>query len=739
MAAITSINLPHDSGWTAFAAGGFQNDGSGNSEPTSRAADRGATYDTAVTEDSTNYTTGTIFRVTFDDLDGTPWDNGAEWRVIYDFSDESNYRYVKVLWGGLQPYSDVYKDNVQLWKVVSGTHSQITPDTASRYRQLEPGDMRHYKLQKRSTTFYPKVTIMTCKDQHLVKVSGYDILDHDRDIDDWTILSATDTRTVFNGKVGVAAIASSNTIVVKSVQHQQVSCYWTAKTGNDSNVGSHTAPFLTLAKLFNTVPTNGYGFVKVGTYRESLSNIHSGAGLINPATSTNYEDAIHISTYSTNVVLWEANGAVGCFYIKGYEQGIVLRGFDMDGRWVCDRLFYLWGQATGGSGLTPHYVRTQDGRIQRGYDHENVLVTIGVLTGTATTDDYNQYHEFIDIECDGGRDPDVETNGSSAVNGCHGFYLESSELLVEYCHIHDNQGIGGKYSRGSLYNSQYTCNNNIFRFNKTHDNSFGGLETYNSDGCIIDFNFIYDDQNLRSGDGSIFIYSGTKTAYVRNNVILRGGVSNGDQGYGASIMLRCGSPGTTTITGPIYVDGNSVEGALHAGFSAWDTGGTITTLRLTNNVIYNSADVDINLQATITTSTQANNHVTADGDPKFNSPSSPSNDLSLQATSPLIEAGSSQSWSHPYDFHLRPRPQDNGSNAYDIGAYEYPEPNANDPVVTLPSTFDVTINVPKILIGISVNDDDGDIDEVWGIVDNVTSGFSATESGGATFVGADAS
>lgn len=723
MAARTSINLPHVSGWTNHANGGFQNDGSGYSQPTSYAADRGAIYDTALTEDGTNWTTGTWFGVEY----GGGFENGAVWQQIYDWVDWNNYRYVKIKWGGVTLFNDVYHDCVQLWKVVAGVHSQLTSDDALGILQEEAGHLRTYKLQNRGSV-YPKVAILTAKDQHIVFVSVKDTITattgpHERDREYMPVLKATDTRTTTSGKTGLYSVAGSQTIVARACKAELVTLKWqktAANGGSDSNSGSFTSPYLTSAKLVKNTLANGFGFSCAGTHTGIVSNISGGS----TPSGTSHEDKPWIFGYSTDAVIWRGN-STAVYYVKGNVQYRGFYGMEWDGNDTTKDVLYLWAQAAGGSGLTPKYHDFHRIHFRRARNGNNILIIHGTFSGTATGSEYNQYHHWMDCTSSETTDADF------GVNGAHGFYCESSYNVVEFCTLRDNQGDGGKFSLGTLYNGQQTTHYNIFRFNHVHDNRLWGLLTYNGTNNYIDFNLVWNCADYRDNDGGVGTLYGTENICIRGNRIRNCGYSLGTGPIGGGLLIT--SQNNQTSTGPTYIDGNLIDSCPGIGF-AWkrNASQSMGNLHYTNNVEYNNG-TDRSLSAGLTLTTNANNHQTVDGDPLWNNAAA--RDYTLQnLSSPLIEAGNAQTWTILVDALFQDRPQDNGSNQIDIGPTEYPTPQSNTPVVTGPASIEMTAGVQKAVSTILASDPDGDGKKVEVVFSTNTATVSAPDYNTGTLV-----
>ena len=727
MASITTLDtfggssdpLTTGDGWTITHGTGFS-EASGVATPKSYAADQGMVWTTGFTEDSANWTTGTICKVEF----AGGLESGSEWRLMYDYVDTNNYRYVKILWGGLSIYTDLNDDGVELWKVVSGSHSQLMADTAIPYRKSATGHLGHYTLQNRSTTFYPAVTIVTMRDMHMVKVSAKDPY-HDHDQTDMCVMWATDTRGATNGKVGIYSVAGSQTTTVRSIQAQLINLKWSAKTGSDGNSGSYTSPYLTIAKLVENVPANAYGLVRAGTYTET---VNYSSHFIPKGTATDERSVI--TSYGANTVNFVASGtAFGCVNVRGEYSYRAWYGLVFDGNYARNNtdVIKIWAQAVGGTGLTSKYWEFAHCHIKKAHGFNGLFISQGTLYDPGgigapfdevpTTDEFEQFHHVHDCEFSLGSIGDAANP-----SGGGGIYNEASQCVFEYLTSHDHGENGGRSRYGSsTYGGVAVTNNNIHRFIKVYNNERYGWYVGSGTGNVMDYMLAYLNGTV---DGSgLAVYAGALTTYVRNCIAYQNGKAGTVHGNIAIEAIN-----GATVTGPVYIDSCTSADGLQYGIAGLESGtGVITEAHVTNCVDVDNAVGDLE-DVGFTWNTNANNHVTADGDPLFNDQAN--GDFTLQSDSSLlVEAGSAQAWTLARDFGRRPRPQDAGSNAYDIGAFEYPEPASNAPVLTLTPTWNGTVMIALAINDGVITDDDGDTLYFDIVLDNVTTTLAATTSG----------
>ena len=202
----------------------------------------------------------------------------------------------------------------------------------------------------------------------------------------------------------------------------------------------------------------------------------------------------------------------------------------------------------------------------------------------------------------------VHDCGSSQLD--HGFYLASSDSLIEDCDIYGNYGNGIQ-----VYTVANDSSRNVIRRNRVHNNNKASATT----GIVVgsgDENLVYNNL-VYNGGGGIQVRNGGRNNQVLNNTIANN--SGGDSG------------------GICLMDQN-----------------TNTVVR--NNICYNNQTNSLSS----TGSTQASNNLF--GDPSF--VNGARGDFTLAAGSPAIKAGADLSRMFTTDLNGQTRPSGN----FDLGA-----------------------------------------------------------------------
>ena len=261
----------------------------------------------------------------------------------------------------------------------------------------------------------------------------------------------------------------------------------------------------------------------------------------------------------------------------------------------------------GWSGGNPHHIRVKNAELKantpsKGLIHVHLAaLQAGIIGG----------NEFINLKVHGG--------GQSGVTAMYGFYVQSSDNLVDGCEIYDVAGaaIQNYNGYGQL------ADRNIYRNNYIHHITRG------------------DQDNRVWG---VAIYSTSSGTQVYNNVIDslpgNGGPVRGIEIAGSSVLIGNNTVYTVAGEGVVIVKGSS------------------NIVR--NNISYNNRANYTDLGS----GTSASNNMFSGPSPVF--VNSAAGDFRLQPESPGIDQAATIS-AIPTDRSGTPRPQGSG---YDIGAYE---------------------------------------------------------------------
>jgi len=337
-------------------------------------------------------------------------------------------------------------------------------------------------------------------------------------------------------------------------------------------------------------------YVRAGVYDEYITAVPSGTSWSNP---------VKIAAYPGDTV-WLAPSTAPYVVSLG-EQYIEFDGINMDG-----------GSSDYGVARfdwSAHHIRVKNADLRGNPNSPTIAV---MLASTASGNVGG--NEFINVQLH-------RVAGSDA---SHGFYIKSSDNLIENCEIYDVPGAGVHIYDGS----GLTADRNTIRNNVIHDiSNSGGPRAW-----------------------GVIIASGSDNA-VYNNVIY--GIGPG--GYGnAGIRVYKGSGAK------IY--NNTVYGS--AGSGVYLDGGDHT--QVMNNILFGNAWGDF---VDYGSETNASNNLTSD--PRF--VNAAARDFRLQSDSPAIDRGIYLP-EVPNDRLGAPRPT---GSAFDVGAYEFGgQPTAPQPPQT---------------------------------------------------------
>ena len=261
----------------------------------------------------------------------------------------------------------------------------------------------------------------------------------------------------------------------------------------------------------------------------------------------------------------------------------------------------------GWSGGNPHHIRVKNAELKantpsKGLIHVHAAALLSGIIGG---------NEFINLRIHGG--------GQSGVTAMYGFYIQSSDNLIDGCEIYDVAGAGIQNYNG--YGQ--LADRNIYRNNYIHHISRG-------------------DQDNRAW--GITIYSTSSGTQVYNNVI------DNLSGNGGPVR------GIEIAASNVLIGNNTVYGVAGEGVAI--VKGSSNIVR--NNISYNNKTNYTDLGS----STTASSNMFSGSTPIF--ANSGAGDFRLQPGSPGIDQAVTIS-AISTDRSGTPRPQGSG---YDIGAYE---------------------------------------------------------------------
>ena len=372
--------------------------------------------------------------------------------------------------------------------------------------------------------------------------------------------------------------------------------YYVAKIGSDSNTcvqaRSQSTPKLTINAGIACLASGDTLIIKAGTYNDIISSlsqaIPSGSSWNAPTT---------IKANSGDTVIIHPTGSSFCcaVYLGSGESFIVFDGLIWDGN----------GASTpGGPSFKDgaNYIRVQNSEFK------NFADSGASSTGTGFQFVNNKSHN----------------NGTNCPEGaghCHGYYISSSNTLIEGNDVYNNEGYGIQAYGGSL-------NGTIIRRNRIHDNGIGGGAGVGPSAGMV----------LSTGTGI--------QAY--NNIIWNNA---------AGIQIQYGTVNTLVYNNTIYNNTRSAPSTPnYCVYNGSDTSGRI----FENNICYQNPAGFIDVASP--PAVKSNNLMP---DPLFVNPAAA--DFHLQSGSAAINAGAPINLvATDFDGVLRPQ-----GPAYDIGAYEF--------------------------------------------------------------------
>ena len=389
-----------------------------------------------------------------------------------------------------------------------------------------------------------------------------------------------------------------------------------AKTGNDSNSGSKISPFQTIKHGVEHLSPGDTLYVHGGNYSEGISSwktlIPNGKSWNQPITiAANPGEPVTITPPSGSAFFWIQDGQ---------PKYLIIDGFIIDGQKQALHGFKFSNNS--------QFIRVQNTEIMN-TKSSGILVTICSGCTNPGSSPHETHHEFLKLN--------IHHNGSGIKD--HGFYIETSNNLVEGGQFHNNTGNGGKFFHGNLPG---VSNFNIARNNKFFNNSTSGDW---SCGLILssgEGNMAYN--NLAYGNFAGFcILHRTTNARLFNNI------SYENEFYGIYVGIDS--------TDKTRVENNTVF--QNKGYGIFVGDGAQNTSIL-NNISYQNSEENIKLQKQIGSVTSHN----LTSDPLFINAAQ--KDFQLKPGSPAIDKGEKLNFISD-DMVGTARPQGSG---YDIGAYE---------------------------------------------------------------------
>jgi parallel beta-helix repeat protein len=297
-------------------------------------------------------------------------------------------------------------------------------------------------------------------------------------------------------------------------QRSEANTYYVDANGRDSNPGTEAQPFRTLDRGAWALMPGDTLYVKNGTYTGSLL-------LFGIPSGTSWDNPVTIAAYPGHSPIIQGDPGEHVLYIS-YISYMVIDGLFIDGT-----------DSNTGTGI----------KVTDGSSHIRIQNTeIAYALDGIEVNDGAEGNEFINLQVHDNR--------------VYGFYIASSNNIVENCSIHDNMGLYGIHA----YNGGSGVNNNIIRNNEIYDNgkagrgvgillsSGDGNQTYNNviwgntaGGIQIDYrvsnSYVNDNTIYNNAEFGIYIGLGSSNAFIGfNNIYNNYGPSIIDNGVSTQIL-----------------------------------------------------------------------------------------------------------------------------------------------------------------------------------------------------------
>jgi parallel beta-helix repeat protein len=305
--------------------------------------------------------------------------------------------------------------------------------------------------------------------------------------------------------------------------------------------------------------------VQAGTYAETFSDEVPGG--------TSWALPVTIAAAPGETVIIQPPAGSDRVFTFGADSSryIVLDGLILDGI----NTTYDTVKINYGGGGHAHHIRLVRCEVMNA-PRQGILVTDDDPAGMLVTG-----NEFIDLV--------VHDNGATDFD--HGFYISTSENLVEGCEVYRNAGWGVHVYNGT----NPGASRNVVRNNRVYDNARAGnrgvgIGIYEGTGTVAYNNLVWGNQigiNLdytvqdagafnnvvfANANEGIVVGSGATGSLIQNNIVYQNGSGITDAGSGTV-------SGTNLVdTDPQFVDGPGHDFPLLATSPAIDQGTTVATV-----------------------------------------------------------------------------------------------------------------------------------------------------------------
>ncbi len=309
----------------------------------------------------------------------------------------------------------------------------------------------------------------------------------------------------FRRAIGACMLAGA--IVSTAAAHAET--YYVATTGSNSNPGTESKPWQTVAHAVNTMIAGDTTYVRGGTYNEGLIPFRQSGTQAAPIKLLNYPgespiiDFIDKTQFHRILIQHSAgaNKAMGWITIQGFE---IRDGWD---------------------GIK--YYNLHNSEISRNWIHDNE--SQGILGGGG-------HHVVFDRNIINHNGNFTECAGLGAVQQCklrHGIYASGDALTITNNLIYDNIGYGIQQNGSS---SAYTST------------KFPGPEFAGARNWIIAHNTIAYQWN----GSAIVVWGKEASAMIYNNIFYENDVNDAKTGNGVRFLLGASFSNPSTVQNNLF-------------------------------------------------------------------------------------------------------------------------------------------------------------------------------------------
>lgn len=357
-----------------------------------------------------------------------------------------------------------------------------------------------------------------------------------------------------------------------------VNAYYVSNSGSDiNNNGSISSPWKTISYGVSRMSAGKTLYIRAGTYTGSDNLIDSQLHSVPGGASAS--NRVTISAYPAEIVTIRPPDTLGAVRITSSNQSyMTIQDLIIDGSLstydAINTLVYMSGGAS--------YNIFQRLELKNSYN-------FGFQT--STNNGNAAFNQFLNCTVHDNGDPlGPNTNG-------HGFYIGSSDCLVEGCTVYNNKGMGIQANGASGATSRTVIRNNRCYNNGARAATTGSNIVIMNGTDILVYNNLSYQTDARTNLVGIQVYTGTFAAKVYNNTVYGMAAYDGFflQFYSSAPLIKnniafgcssnyhdytgTGAPVLVTNTfaaDPLFVDAPNADFTLQAGSPSRNAGTTLS-------------------------------------------------------------------------------------------------------------------------------------------------------------------